>query len=600
MKRWFVLGLLVTCVGGAWAANEDASRSSYHATYVGDEGVLTSGPRCGTLAPDLADQEFVQSQIDAWIDLHGSGNPLAATTTIPVAFHVVHAANGSYNVPDSQIFAQIDVLNAAYAGTNFQFSLASVDRTASNKWTRHSPGSGAEAEMKAALAVDPATTLNFYTGNLGGGLLGYATFPWSYAEDSFMHGVVVLYSSLPGGTAAPYNEGDTGTHEVGHFLGLYHTFQGGCTGGDFVADTAPESSPAYGCPVGRDTCAGDGPDPIHNFMDYTDDDCMFEFTNGQSGRMDAAMAAYRPTMLGGGGCTETIPSAPSGLSATSISDLQIDLSWTDNSGNEDGFIIARNGSDIASVGANATSYSDTGLACETGYSYTVRAENCAGESGVSSASATTGTCPAGPVVHVASIDLSVNSRGPWSNGEGYVTVVDAGGSPVGGVTVSGDWSGSTSGSQNVVTASDGRAFFEAPRCRCNDNCFTLTVTGITGANSSYDSGSNVETSDQAGNSCAIARKIPHTGLSLRNAPDPFVSGTSIEFSVPEPTSVHLAIYDVSGREVRVLLSSYAGAGSHSIRWDGRDARGMEVSAGVYFCSLRTGSEAEVRRMLRVR
>jgi hypothetical protein len=217
--------------------------------------------------------------------------------TVNVYVHVITASDGTGNVSDEAIASQISVLNSAYGGTPFQFTLAGVDRTANDAWFDMQPNSQAEADAKAALRRGSYADLNIYTAGLGGGLLGYATFPQKNVRSSTLtdDGVVVLYSSLPGGSAAPYNEGDTATHEVGHWQGLYHTFEHGCHGkGDYVADTPYEASPAFGCPDGRDSCTRDaGLDPIHNFMDYTDDACMDHFTQGQSERMQSIWTAYR-------------------------------------------------------------------------------------------------------------------------------------------------------------------------------------------------------------------------------------------------------------------------------------------------------------------
>jgi len=226
---------------------------------------------------------------------------------VPVYVHVIKGNDNNGHISNKRIRKQIRVLNDAYAGrsgpkahsTPFRFDLKGIDRTTNPTWFRHFPESKAERKMKQALRVGGASTLNIYTANpRPGSLLGYAYYPQNYKDHPALDGVVVNTRSTPGGFfpgyGHVYSHGDTATHEVGHWLGLAHTFQGGCgKRGDYVTDTAKEQSPAFGCPRGSDTCPAHGMDPIHNFMDYTYDTCMYRFTKGQAQRMRLHWLAYR-------------------------------------------------------------------------------------------------------------------------------------------------------------------------------------------------------------------------------------------------------------------------------------------------------------------
>ncbi|MGI5212498.1 zinc metalloprotease [Plantactinospora sp. CA-290183] len=278
-------------------------------------GSTESGPyaraRPGTPhVPDPNELTAVQAaelerELDAAYAERVGRAPLAVSPlhliVIPVVFHVVakNRTRAGGNIPQSLIDDQIRVLNEAYAGrtggawTPFRFKLKRVNRVVNPAWYPIVLESPAESQMKRALRSGGKETLNIYSGQLSDELLGWATFPQRVLDP--YDGVVVLAESLPGGTAEPYDEGDTATHEVGHWLNLYHTFQDGCGGhGDLVTDTPAEAEPAFGCPAGRDSCPrSPGRDPVHNFMDYSVDSCMYEFTFGQTTRMVRAWRAYR-------------------------------------------------------------------------------------------------------------------------------------------------------------------------------------------------------------------------------------------------------------------------------------------------------------------
>jgi len=285
----------------------------------GTTGVLADVPLCepptdvseqsGTAAAGFAgrggesrEPDLGQTHQDLPASARGRAGP-GFTAGIPVYVHVItDGAVGSLTT--KQINAQISVLNLTFAGgeggadSGFSFQLAGVTRTDNAAWFYAGPGGVNEHSMKKALRQGGTDALNLYS-TTAGDFLGWAYLPDIVTKPGQAHldGVVIDWESMLGTSttyAGRFDQGETATHEVGHWLNLEHTFFGGCNAkGDFVDDTPAQKTPTSGCPVGKDTCSAPGLDPIHNYMDYSFDSCYTEFTAGQAQRMSDAWLLYR-------------------------------------------------------------------------------------------------------------------------------------------------------------------------------------------------------------------------------------------------------------------------------------------------------------------
>jgi hypothetical protein len=230
---------------------------------------------------------------------------------IPVVFNVLYKTSAQ-NVSLAQLQSQIDVLNQDYAGTNadhnqtstynnvkagdinVRFVLDQVKRKSTTKssWTTN------DAMKKNAQGIaptSPATKLNIWVCNLSGGILGYAQFP---GGNSATDGVVLDDNATgrTGTAAAPFNKGRTATHEIGHWLNLRHIWGDATCGNDQVGDTPLHNAANFGCPSAghRSTCTGTPIEMTMNYMDYTDDACMYMFSVGQRTRMLAVFSSGGP------------------------------------------------------------------------------------------------------------------------------------------------------------------------------------------------------------------------------------------------------------------------------------------------------------------
>lgn len=311
--------------------------------------------RCGTSdrAPMKSGVTVAPSDCGYWTNTPQPEYEPTFFYDIPVVFHVIQNSSGTGFLDVATIQEQIDVLNEDFQaipgslgapGTNgmIRFHLATSDPsgaptsgityTINNNWFQDS------GNYWNTLAWDTNRYLNIYT-NAVPCCYGYvADFPQTGIVGTPEDRVVLWYDAVgrDGTPGWPANRGRTASHEVGHYLGLYHTFDSGCGSssncygtGDLICDTNGEANPTSGCPSSKSSCGS--PDPIHNYMDYSNDDCMWEFTPEQVNRMRCIMVHWRPNLGAAFPALETVrlgsPANPQALLPGQNGPPQAGLTW---------------------------------------------------------------------------------------------------------------------------------------------------------------------------------------------------------------------------------------------------------------------------------
>src|SRR5688572_14493454 len=355
--------------------------------------------------------------------LQGKLNQRTGVITIPVVVHVVYNTTAQ-NISDAQIQSQINVLNKDFrklnpdvanvpsvwsglaADAQIEFCLAKRDpngnattgitRTQTSKTSFSDAGDYIKYTSQGGKdAWNTSQYMNLRVGNLSGGLLGYAQFPGGPAATD---GVVCTYTGFGtmGTAAAPFNLGRTATHEVGHWLNLYHIWGDdgtGCTGSDQCADTPNQGGSNGGCPTFPKVTCSNTPngDMWMNYMDYTDDRCMYMFTNGQKARMDAVLDAggFRASLATSQGCVApgggTACNVPTGLGTSALTSSTVTLTWASTGATSYNVQIkAASSSTWSNFTASTNSLSLTGLTASTTYQFAV-ASVCSGVTSATSA-----------------------------------------------------------------------------------------------------------------------------------------------------------------------------------------------------------------------
>lgn len=566
-----------------------------------------------------------------------------AIRTIPVYVHVIYnTAVPAENISDAQINSQISVLNADYSATNsdvsgiptefqgvksgdteIRFVLAGITRKASTKTSWGTADAMKKSSQGGVDPITPSTHMNMWVCNIGGGILGYAQFPGGAAATDGVVASPQYFGSSAYGSgfylSAPFDKGRTMTHEVGHYLNLRHIWGDGssCGATDYVDDTPFARAANYGCPGTVNSCTGTsypGNDMTMNYMDYTDDNCMFMFSAGQKARMWACLTSSRSTLGTGGSGGNVSPTANANGPYSATTGTAISFSSAGSS-DPDGSIASYSwnfGDGTTSTSANPSkSYTTAGT-----YTVTLTVTDNAGATGTATATATITTSGGGGSYITAeseSNNTAATADGPMGNN---INVSGAMGS-----NTDVDWyffNMNTTGSITITLTIGNTSDMDWYLYK-STNTTSAVASGAGTSNPEVGSYSVTTTgkyvlkvSRYSGTRGSYTVKVAGTGMAREGGdeviieakqfevskayPNPFSKMTTISYALSNASNVKVQVFNAAGQLVKTLADEAQTAGQHAIQWDGTNQYGESVSAGTYFYQVQAGSNQAINRM----
>lgn len=599
-------------------------------------------------------RELIERQTQEFIKKGGVQDRVQVT--IPVVVHVLWNTTAQ-NISQAQIQSQLDVLNADFRKLNadiagvpsvFQgvtadmeinFCLATQDNNGAattgveRRQTSNTSWSANNNNMKFYAnggldAWNRDKYLNIWVCNLSGGILGFATFPGGAAN---VDGVVITTTAFGtnGTAAAPFNKGRTGTHEVGHWLNLYHIWGDdgtSCTGTDQVSDTPNQADENYGCPTFPQVSCSNGPngDMFMNYMDYTDDACMFMFTNGQKARSQALFGTggARAALLNSPGCQppSTSCGTPSGLAASNITQTGATLTWGAVSGATSYNLqwkLASSSTWTTVSGLTTTSYALSGLTASTAYNYQVQAVCSGGNSSYSAAASFTTQSSGGctdiyesnetrQTAKAITPGTAITAKIGTSTDKDYFKFsnttanrnvkVDLTNLPLdydlklyrGSTLVGTSENGGTTSEQLIYNNTQAVATYTAyvygyNGAFNNSLCYTLLA--------SLSSGSFRSDGSTDGDVTQIELPVVFENAGFGLYPNPANQQVTVEIPMENEAEVTVSIFDLSGK-VAAQQHRTLGKGDNKMQFDVR-----QLPNGVYFVQVRNGADSHTRKLI---